>query len=118
MADIADIFSDSDSDDSDDSELPFDVEIEKYEKRLQLARYRKKYRNTWGYVTNRWQNEHIHVVLNRLEREWRVYSAGSHEELQNISGAFAYLENISGHHLTGLEPNKAPLYFLDIVGGV
>ena len=32
----------SDSDDSDDSELPFDVEIEKCEKRLQLARYKKK----------------------------------------------------------------------------
>ena len=29
----------SDSDDSDDSELPFDVEIEKCEKRLQLATY-------------------------------------------------------------------------------
>ena len=41
----------SDSDDSDDSGLPFDVEIEKCEKRLQLARYKKKYRNAWGYVT-------------------------------------------------------------------
>ena len=38
MADIADIMSDSDSDDSDDSGLPFDVEIEKCEKRLQLAK--------------------------------------------------------------------------------
>ena len=36
MADIADLLSDSDSDDSDDSGLPFDVEIEKYEKRLYL----------------------------------------------------------------------------------
>ena len=45
----------SDSDDSDDSELPFDVEIEKYEKRLQLARYKKKYRNDGRSVGARTQ---------------------------------------------------------------
>ena len=74
----------SDSDDSDDSELPFDVEIEKYEKLLQLARYKKKYRNTWDYVANQWQNEHIHIVLKDIERKWRVYSAGSHRFLTNL----------------------------------
>ena len=56
MADLPDIFADSDSA---DSENPFDVEIEKYEKQLQLARYRKKYRNAWPYITNRWQDAHI-----------------------------------------------------------
>ena len=94
MADIADIMSDSDSDDSDDSGLPFDIEIEKYEKRLQLARYKKKYRNEWDYITNRWQNDHVHIVLKDLEQKWRVYSAGSHEQLQNVSDAFRYLEEI------------------------
>ena len=92
----------SDSDDSDDSVLPFDVEIEKCEKRLQLARYKKKYRNEWDYITNRWQEKHIHIVLKDIEQKWRVYSAGSHKHLQNISGAFAYLENISGDHLQPL----------------
>ena len=57
----------SDSDDSSDSEIAFDVEIEKYEKRLQLARYKKKYRNVWTYVTDRWQNDHVHIVLKDLE---------------------------------------------------
>ena len=96
MADIADILSDSDSDDSDDSGLPFDVEIEKCEKRLQLARYKKKYRNVWNYVTDRWQNDHVHIVLKDLEQKWRVYSAGSHEQIhfQNISEAFRYLEDV------------------------
>jgi hypothetical protein len=96
MADIADIMSDSDSDDSDDSQRPFDVEIEKYEKRLQLARYKKKYRNVWDYITNRWQNDHIHIVLKDLEQKWRVHSAGSHEQIhfQNISEAFRYLEDV------------------------
>jgi NAD(P)H-flavin reductase len=75
----------SDSDDSSDSERAFDVEIEKYEKRLQLARYKKKYRNVWTYVTDRWQEKHIHIVLKDIEQKWRVYSAGSHEHLQNIS---------------------------------
>jgi len=84
----------SDSDDSDDSGLPFDVEIEKYEKRLQLARYRKKYRNVWDYITNRWQNDHVHIVLKDLEQKWRVYSAGSHEQLQNVSDAFRYLQQL------------------------
>ena len=71
----------SDSDDSDDSGLPFDVEIEKCEKRLQLARYKKKYRNEWDYITNRWQEKHIHIVLKDIEQKWRVYSAGSHEQI-------------------------------------
>ena len=86
----------SDSDDSDDSGLPFDVEIEKCEKRLQLARYKKKYRNQWDYITNRWQEKHIHIVLKDIEQKWRVYSAGSHEQIhfQNISEAFRYLEDI------------------------
>ena len=84
----------SDSDDSDDSGLPFDVEIEKCEKRLQLARYKKKYRSEWDYIINRWQERHIHRVLKDIEEKWRVYSAGSHKHLQNISGAFAYLEGI------------------------
>ena len=85
----------SDSDDSDDSGRAFDVEIEKCEKRLQLARYKKKYRNVWDYVTNRWQDDHVHIVLKDLEQKWRVYSAGSHEQLQNVSDAFRYLEQIS-----------------------
>ena len=84
----------SDSDDSDDSGLPFDVEIEKCEKRLQLARYKKKYRNVWDYVTNRWQDDHVHIVLKDIEQKWRVYSAGNHEQLQNVSDAFRYLEEI------------------------
>ena len=63
MADLPDIFADSDSA---DSENPFDVEIEKYEKQLQLARYRKKYRNAWPYITNRWQDTHINMVLKLL----------------------------------------------------
>ena len=97
MADIADMFSDSDnddSDDSDDSERAFDVEIEKCEKRLYLAKCRKKYRNEWDYVTDRWQYKHIHIVLKDLEQKWRVYSAGNHEQLQNVSDAFRYLEEI------------------------
>ena len=73
----------SDSDDSDDSERAFDVEIEKCEKRLQLARYKKKYRNEWDYITNRWQNKHIHIVLKDIEQKWRVYSAGSHGSMLN-----------------------------------
>ena len=86
----------SDSDDSDISELAFDVEIEKCEKRLQLARYKKKYRNEWDYITNRWQEKHIHIVLKDIEQKWRVYSAGSHEQIhfQNISEAFRYLEGV------------------------
>ena len=75
----------SDSDDSDDSGLPFDVEIEKCEKRLQLARYKKKYRNEWDYITNRWQNKHIHIVLKDIEQKWRVYSAGSHGSINSYS---------------------------------
>ena len=67
MADAFNFFSDSDSDDSDDSKLPFDVEIEKYEKRLQLARYKKKYRFVWDYVTDRWQEKHIPIVLRQEE---------------------------------------------------
>ena len=92
-------YSDSDSDMdivTEDSGLPFDVEIEKYEKRLQLARYKKKYRNVWNYVTDRWQNDHVHIVLKGLEQKWRVYSAGSHEQLQNVSDAFRYLQNQMG----------------------
>ena len=79
----------SDSDDSDDSGLPFDVEIEKCEKRLQLARYKKKYRNEWDYITNRWQEKHIHIVLKDIEQKWRVYSAGSHghRAIQCFGGA-------------------------------
>ena len=90
----------SDSDDSDDSGLPFDVEIEKCEKRLQLARYKKKYRNEWDYITNRWQEKHIHIVLKDIEQKWRVYSAGSHEQIhfQNISEAFRYLEDVYAFH--------------------
>jgi len=93
----------SDSDDSSDSELPFDVEIEKYEKRLQLARYKKKYRNEWDYITNRWQEKHIHIVLKDIEQKWRVYSNRSgglvierNEQIhfQNISEAFRYLEDV------------------------
>ena len=94
MADIADMLSDSDSDNSDDSERAFDVEIKKYEKRLYLARYKKKYRNEWDYITNRWQNDHVHIVLKDLEQKWRVYSAGSHEQLQNVSDAFRYLRRL------------------------
>ena len=105
MADIADIMSDSDSDDSDDSGLPFDVEIEKCEKRLQLARYKKKYRNEWDYVTDRWQEKHIHIVLKDIEQKWRVYSAGSHEQIhfQNISEAFRYLEDVFYEHPRGYQ---------------
>ena len=66
-----------DSVDSDDSERAFDVQIEKCEKRLQLARYKKKYRNEWDYITNRWQNDHVHIVLKDLEQKWRVYSASA-----------------------------------------
>ena len=90
----------SDSDDSDISELAFDVEIEKCEKRLQLARYKKKYRNEWDYITNRWQEKHIHIVLKDIEQKWRVYSAGSHEQIhfQNISEAFRYLEDVHAFH--------------------
>jgi len=86
----------SDSDDSDDSGLPFDVEIEKCEKRLQLARYKKKYRNVWNYVTDRWQKKHIHIVLKDIEQKWRVYSAGSHGSIDftDVSDAFRYLEDV------------------------
>ena len=86
----------SDSDDSDDSVLPFDVEIEKCEKRLQLARYKKKYRNEWDYITNRWQEKHIHIVLKDIEQKWRVYSAGSHGSIDftDVSDAFRYLEDV------------------------
>ena len=86
----------SDSDDSDDSERAFDVQIEKCEKRLQLARYKKKYRNVWGYITNRWQNDHVHIVLKDIEKKWRVYSAGSHGSIDftDVSDAFRYLEEI------------------------
>jgi len=100
MADIADIMSDSDSDDSDDSGLPFDVEIEKCEKRLQLARYKKKYRNEWDYITNRWQEKHIHIVLKDIEQKWRVYSAGSHGSIDftDVSDAFRYLEDVLWLH--------------------
>ena len=95
----------SDSDDSDDSGLPFDVEIEKCEKRLQLARYKKKYRNEWDYITNRWQEKHIHIVLKDIEQKWRVYSAGSHEQIhfQNISEAFRYLEDVFEDRYQGIE---------------
>ena len=99
MADIADSLSDSDSDDSDDSQRPFDVQIEKCEKRLQLARYRKKYRNTWDYITKRWQRPHIHIVLKDIEQKWRVYSMGGHEQLQNVSDAFRYLQQLYITHV-------------------
>ena len=86
----------SDSDDSDDSGLPFDVEIEKCEKRLQLARYKKKYRNVWNYATDRWQNDHLHIVFKDIEQKWRVYSDDSlrYFDVQNISEAFRYLEDV------------------------
>ena len=80
MADIRDIMSDSDSDDSDDSEGAFDIDVEKYEKRLYLAKCRKKYRNTWDYIIRRWQRPHIHIVLKDIEQKWRVYSMGGHQE--------------------------------------
>ena len=90
MADLPDLFADNDSD---DSENPFDVEIEKYEKQLQLARYRKKYRNAWPYITNRWQDAHIRMILKDIEEKWRGYADGSLEQLKTISGAFSYLED-------------------------
>jgi len=95
----------SDSDDSDDSGLPFDVEIEKYEKRLQLARYKKKYRNVWNYATDRWQNDHLHIVFKDIEQKWRVYSDDSlrYFDVQNISEAFRYLEDVFYEHPRGYQ---------------
>ena len=98
----------SDSDDSSDNELPFDVQIENCEKQLQLARYKKKYRNAWGYVTNRWQKEHIHIVLKEIEEWWQVYSSDSDEEKQNVSSAFRYLEEIYAYYLDGIADSDAP----------
>jgi len=68
----------SDSEDSDDSNTAFDVRIEKAEKRLQLERYRKKYRNVWTFITNRWQDSSITTVLKSMEEKWRVYSDDPH----------------------------------------
>ena len=101
-------YSDSDSDMdivTEDSGLPFDVEIEKYEKRLQLARYKKKYRNVWNYVTDRWQNDHVHLVLKDIEQKWRVYSAGSHGSIDftDVSDAFRYLEDVFEDRYQGIE---------------
>ena len=92
MADLPDLFADNDSD---DSENPFDVEIEKYEKQLRLARYRKKYRNAWPYITNRWQDTHINMVLKDIEEKWRGYAAGSLEQLQTIPSYTSVLKMCS-----------------------
>ena len=98
MADLPDIFADSDSA---DSENPFDVEIEKYEKQLQLARYRKKYRNAWPYITNRWQDAHINIKeAERVLRNFRLgYAAHYAEERRQHKFLYdVYTNFIRGLH--------------------
>ena len=84
----------SDSDDSSNSDHPFDVEIVKHERRLQLARYKKRYRNFWDYITKRWDDKML--VLWRMEREWRMYSTGGrcrlHPHLPVVTNAYRVLE--------------------------
>ena len=77
--------SDRDSGNSGDSER---------EKRLQLARYRKRYRNAWDYVTYRWYGTDICIVLDFMEEQWSYYASGRWGELKNISGAFRFLEEM------------------------
>lgn len=128
MADIRDIFGDSDSDDNDESisrrifgdsdddscdvtmknTSSFDVRIEKAEKRLQLARYQKKYRNAWTYITHRWQGPSIITVLKQMEHRLQMYSCGNYSESMfheynwvttfTVSKAFQYLEQLCMLH--------------------
>lgn len=100
----------ADSDDSDDSNTAFDVEIEKYEKRLQFARYRKKYRNTWKYITNRWHGSRLTTVLEDMEKMWRVYSDDSDERYGMESISFwRYLKDLYYVNNTAID-NEDELY--------